>query len=64
MTLKETVVVEGRDDESAVLAAVSANVITTHGYGIRPETLELIKTAYETWFITATQMECHLSHMD
>ena len=48
MTIKETVVVEGRDDESAVLAAVSANVITTHGYGIRPETLELIKTAYDS----------------
>lgn len=48
MTLKQTVVVEGRDDASAVLAAVSANVITTHGYGIRQETLDLIKTAYET----------------
>ena len=48
MTLKETVVVEGRDDESAVLAAVSANVITTHGYGIRPEKLELIKPAYDS----------------
>ena len=48
MRLSQTVVVEGRDDESAVLAAVSANVITTHGYGIRPETIELIKTAYDT----------------
>ena len=48
MRLKETVVVEGRDDEAAVLAAVSANVICTHGYGIRPETIDVIRTAYET----------------
>ena len=45
--LRETVVVEGRDDESAVLAAVNANVICTHGFGIRPETLDLISTAYQ-----------------
>ena len=48
MKIKETVVVEGRDDESAVLAAVSANTICTHGYGIRPEVLDIIRTAYET----------------
>ncbi|MBR5730321.1 MAG: ribonuclease M5 [Firmicutes bacterium] len=48
MRVRETIVVEGRDDESAVLSAADANVITTHGYGIRPETLELIRTAYET----------------
>ena len=33
---------------AAVLAAVSANVICTHGYGIRPETIDVIRTAYET----------------
>ena len=48
MRVTETIVVEGKDDESAVLAAVSANIICTHGYGIRQETLELIKKAYET----------------
>ena len=45
--IKEAIVVEGRDDESAVLKAVDAAVITTHGYGIRKETLELIESAYK-----------------
>ena len=43
--IKEVVVVEGRDDEVAVLAAVDACVICTSGYGIRMESLELIETA-------------------
>jgi len=47
MNIKETIIVEGRDDETAVLAALDANIICTHGYGIRPETIELIKTAYD-----------------
>lgn len=47
MMIKETIVVEGRDDETAVLSAVEANVVCTHGYGIRPETIEIIKNAYE-----------------
>ena len=46
--IKETIVVEGRDDLSAVLAAVEANVICTHGYGIKKTTLEEIKKANET----------------
>ena len=44
--IRETIVVEGRDDMSAVLAAVDANVIWTNGYGIRQETLDLIRAAY------------------
>jgi len=48
MRIKETIIVEGRDDESAVLAAIDANIICTHGYGIRKETLDLIKKAYDT----------------
>ena len=44
--IKETIVVEGRDDQSAVLAAVSANVICTHGYGINGETLDQLDAAY------------------
>ena len=48
MNIKETIVVEGRDDETAVLAALDANIICTHGYGIRPETIEIIKKAYES----------------
>lgn len=47
MRLLETVVVEGRDDMSAVLAAVEANVIITHGYGITQETLDTIRAAYD-----------------
>ena len=42
----QTVVVEGRDDMSAVLAAVDANVICTNGYGIRQETLDLLASAF------------------
>ncbi|MDD4286642.1 MAG: toprim domain-containing protein, partial [Eubacteriales bacterium] len=45
-TIKQVIVVEGRDDEAAVLRAVQATTIATHGYGIRGETLELIGKAY------------------
>lgn len=45
--IKETIVVEGRDDEIAVRRAVEANVICTHGFGIRRETYDLIALAYE-----------------
>lgn len=48
MKINEVVVVEGRDDEAAVLRAVDAPIICTHGYGISKETLEKIKHAYET----------------
>ncbi len=43
--IMETVIVEGRDDEAAVLAAVDACVICTNGYGIRQSILELIESA-------------------
>lgn len=46
-SLKETVVVEGRDDEAAVLRAVDAGVICTHGFGLREQTVELIRSAFE-----------------
>ena len=45
--IKETIVVEGRDDTTAVKRSVDALTIETHGYGIRPETWELIAQAYE-----------------
>ncbi len=45
--VRQTIVVEGRDDMSAVLAAVEANVLWTHGYGITQQTLDLISAAYE-----------------
>jgi ribonuclease M5 len=47
-TIKEAIVVEGRDDEAAVLRAVDAATIATHGFGIRQETLDLISRAYES----------------
>jgi len=46
--VKETIVVEGRDDETNVRNYVNANIICTHGFGIREETIEIIKKAYET----------------
>lgn len=45
--IKEVIVVEGRDDEAAVLRAVQAATIATHGFGIKKQTLDLIRTAYE-----------------
>ncbi len=45
--VKEVIVVEGRDDEAAVLRAVEAATIATHGYGISQKTLELIENAYK-----------------
>ena len=46
--IKQAVVVEGRDDQRAVLAALDANVICTHGYGISRSTLDLIGQAYRS----------------
>ena len=46
--IKETIVVEGRDDQRAVLAAVDANIICTHGYGISASTLDAIVKANES----------------
>ena len=45
--IRQSVVVEGRDDEAAVRLALDCDIICTHGYGISAETLALIKTAYE-----------------
>lgn len=45
--IKEVIVVEGRDDESAVRRAVDAQTIATHGYGIKKSTLDLIGKARE-----------------
>ena len=45
--LKEAVVVEGRDDEAAVLRAVDAAVISTHGWGMPEDALQRIRSAYE-----------------
>ena len=45
--LQEAVVVEGRDDEAAVLRAVDAAVFSTHGWGMSEEALANIENAYE-----------------
>ena len=41
--IKEVIVVEGRDDISAVKRAVNAEVIATHGLGITDEIIDRIK---------------------
>lgn len=46
--IHEVIIVEGRDDIDAVGKAVDADMIATHGYGIRQSTLERIRYAYET----------------
>ena len=44
--VREAIVVEGRDDAAVVERAVSAVVITTHGFGISGETWQLIDRAH------------------
>ena len=46
--IQEVIVVEGRDDIDAVGRAGDADIIATHGYGIRQATLDRIRHAYET----------------
>lgn len=48
MRIKETVIVEGRDDTTAVKRAVDVETIETHGFGIKTETWQLIKKAADT----------------
>ena len=47
MMIKETVVVEGRDDRSAVERALQAPIIETHGFGISEEKWSELSAAYE-----------------
>ena len=46
MQVKELIVVEGRNDSSAIKRLVQAQTIETHGFGIREETWGLIEKAY------------------
>lgn len=48
MRIKETIVVEGRDDTAAINRALEAHTIETHGFGISAETWQLIQKAYDT----------------
>lgn len=45
MHIKEVIVVEGRDDADRVKRSVDAEVIITHGYGIKEETFRRIEEA-------------------
>ena len=45
--IKEVIVVEGRDDETAVKKAVDAEIIITHGFGISKKIFRQIKFAKE-----------------
>lgn len=45
--IKEIIVVEGRDDVSAVKKAVDAEVISVSGFGINKQIIDKIKTAQE-----------------
>ncbi|MDP3386825.1 MAG: ribonuclease M5 [Eubacteriales bacterium] len=45
--IKEIIVVEGKDDISAVKAAVDAEVISTSGLGLNQKILDLIRSAAE-----------------
>lgn len=45
--IKEIIVVEGKDDISAVKSAVDAEVIATSGLGLNPKILSMIRSAAE-----------------
>lgn len=46
--IKEVIVVEGKDDESAVKKAVDCEIIITHGFGINEETFRRIEKVSQT----------------
>lgn len=46
ISVREAIVVEGRDDIDAVSKACDALLIATHGFGITAETWKLIEKAY------------------
>lgn len=47
ITIKEAIVVEGRDDTAAINRAVSALTIETHGFGMPEKMWGIIEKAYE-----------------
>ncbi len=48
MKIKEVIVVEGKDDTTAIRRAVDADTIETNGSAINEETIEKIKLAQKT----------------
>lgn len=47
INIKEVIVVEGRDDETAVKKAISGDIIITHGFGITEKTFKRIEEAHK-----------------
>lgn len=47
LKIHQAIVVEGKDDISAVLKACDALIIATHGFGITKDTLKIIEKAYK-----------------
>lgn len=47
MKILETIVVEGRDDETAIKKAVDADIIKTSGFGITPQIFQQIEWAQQ-----------------
>ena len=52
--LKETIVVEGKNDAAAVRRAVEADIIITNGFGLNRSILDRIRTAQEKHGVIAT----------
>ena len=48
-SIKEVIVVEGRDDTAAINRAVRAVTIETHGFGISAETWKRLEVAYRKY---------------
>ena len=48
MKIKEIIVVEGKDDTTAIKRAVNADTIETNGSAVNDETIEKIKLAQTT----------------
>jgi len=48
MKIKEVIVVEGKDDTTAIKNAVNADTIETNGSAISEETIDMIRRAQET----------------
>ncbi|MBY0095489.1 ribonuclease M5 [Mesobacillus maritimus] len=48
MKIKEVIVVEGKDDTTAIKNAVNADTIETNGSAINMDTIEMIRKAQET----------------
>lgn len=46
-TIRQVIVVEGRDDTAAVRRAMDVDTIETHGFGISQATWKLLEKAYE-----------------